>query len=206
VEKKHAEYIAKLRTADAVADYIRAVLDAGNRAGEQLQGFARERDLSVYVLNRWKAFLDGELKGHSPVYSPLVTLHAIPEADFAAKAAPAIDGLGQDAKKPVNPLVLKALIDAKPKTSKEAASAVAAVIAANPPPGTLSKEQAEVFKVWGGGGPIDIPASDFEKIVNRADRDKFRSLQKNVDAFNATSPVAPPRAMVLNDGPAFQPY
>ncbi len=37
---------------------------------------------------------------------------------------------------------------------------------------------------------------------NRKFRDGLRALQKKVDAFQATSPVAPPRAMVLNDAPA----
>ena len=36
---------------------------------------------------------------------------------------------------------------------------------------------------------------------NRKNRDELRALQKKVDAFKAASPVAPPRAMVMVDGP-----
>src|SRR5205085_10155067 len=37
---------------------------------------------------------------------------------------------------------------------------------------------------------------------NRKFRDELRGLQRRVDAFNATSPAAPPRAMVLQDLPS----
>jgi cytochrome c553 len=36
---------------------------------------------------------------------------------------------------------------------------------------------------------------------NRKNRDELKGLQKKVDAYKATSPAAPPRAMVLVDGP-----
>src|SRR5205823_5587423 len=125
-----------------------AVLDTKDKPADQLQGFARERDLNPYIFGRWKVFLAEELKGHSPVYSPLAVLHTIPEAEFAAKAPGAIDALGKDPKKPVHPLVLKALTDAKPKAFKDAAAAVAAVILAK-------KDDPELGKVWAAGGPTD---------------------------------------------------
>jgi hypothetical protein len=198
-EKQHGIAIARLRTAASVADYVRATFDTKDKPADQLQGFARDRDLSPYVLGRWKAFLAEELKGHSPVYSPLAILHAIPEADFAAKAAAAIEAFGKDAMKPVHPLVQKALTDAKPKTFKDAAAAVAAVIVAK-------KDDPEIGKVWAAGGPTDVPLADAEKIFNRADRNEITAQRKKIDEFKAKSPAAPPRAMVLNDGPAFQPY
>ena len=58
---------------------------------------------------------------------------------------------------------------------------------------------SEVFKVWGTGGPIDIPVADAERLRNRADRDALNALRRKVDEFKAYSPVAPPRAHVLND-------
>ncbi|MBY0512578.1 MAG: DUF1553 domain-containing protein, partial [Gemmataceae bacterium] len=173
--------------------YLRGALDSKDRPADQLQNFARERDLSVFVLNRWKAFLAEQVKANSPVFAPLSALHAIPEAEFPAKAAAVLDA------KPVQPLVKQALADAKPKTFKEAATAVAGVLVAK-------KDDAEVAKVWAAGGPTDIPLADFDKFQNRADREAVAAQKKKIDAFKATSPAAPPRAMVLNDGPAFQPY
>ena len=37
------------------------------------------------------------------------------------------------------------------------------------------------------------------QYLNRADRNKYSELQKKVESFQATSPLAPPRAMVVVD-------
>jgi cytochrome c553 len=201
IEKRFAVQFKKLRDPSAVTDYIRAVLDAKNLSERDLRGFVRERDLSQFVFERWRGFLASEFKAWSPVYGPLAVLHDIPAKDFETKGAEVIAALGKDAKKPVNALVLTALAEAKPKTFTAAVEAVAAVIATNPPPGTQTKEQTEVFKVWAAGGPLDIPKADIEKVFNRADRDALATLRKKIDAFKAASPAAPPRAHVLNDLP-----
>ena len=193
--KRHARYMTKLRSADGIADYIRAVLDGAG-------GFVRERDLSRYVFDRWKGFLAAEAKAGSPVFGPLQALAAIPEAEFATKAPDVIAGLGKDPQKPVNPLVAKALADAKPKALREAVDAYGRLIAAQPSVWVPTRDQAELLRVLGKDGPLDIPVSDLDKIQNRLDRDQLRAIQKKIDAFKATSPAAPPRAMVLNDTPA----
>ena len=196
VAKRHAKAVAKLRTADAVADYLRAALDDRKKAAEPLAAFLREHDLNALVFARWKVFLGDQLKEDSPVFAPLAALHAIPEADFEAKAPAAIAALGRDAKNPANPAVVKALAAAKPKTFKEAALAAATAIA----------EEPQLAPIIGAGGPTGVPVADFDKIANRADRDQLAAARKKIDGFKATNPFAPPRAMVLADGPAFAPY
>ncbi len=190
--RRHAAALKKLRDPFAVAEYLRAVLDTRGKTGEELQALVRQRDLTPLVLGRWRAFLEAEWKAKSPVYSPLLALAAIPEKDFEAKAITALDPK-------TNSLVLKALTDAKPKNLKAAVEAVANAIGATPPPGTLTKEQAELFAVWAAGGPVDIPLADADKIQNRADRDALAALRKKIDAFKVANPHAPPRAHVLKD-------
>jgi mono/diheme cytochrome c family protein len=205
VEKQEAEYAAdrerrfhtavqKLREPAAVAQYLHAALEVRGKTAEQLRGFARERDLRQLVLERWKAHLDAEVKAGSPVFGPLAKLAEIPEKDFATKAGEVIDGFGNDA----NPLVVNALKAAKPQSLKAACEAVAGVVAANlvgPP----TPEQAEAFKSLSAGGPLDIPPAEADGVFNRLDRDGLTNLRKKIDAFKAASPVAPPRAHVLND-------
>lgn len=58
-----------------------------------------------------------------------------------------------------------------------------------------------VVAVSGLAGGLGHTARDFPKLLNRADRNALTALQKKVDELKATSPVAPPRAMVLNDAP-----
>ena len=134
-----------------MADYLRAVLDAREKKEESLRGFLRDRGLNQFAFGRWRAFLGQEYKAWSPVYGPLAILAGIPEKEFAEKSVIAIGSLGKDPKRPVNPLMLKALQDARPKTFKAACEVIADVIAAPHPAGKLTKDQADVFKVLGQG-------------------------------------------------------
>lgn len=197
VEKRYRAHLKKLREPAVVAEYLRGAVESRGKEDRPLQMFARERDLIPYALTRWRDFLEKERS--SPVFAPFMILADLPEKDFARRAEEAINGLGKDSKKPVNPLIIRALREAKPKSLKDAATAVASVIAASPTAGKTDMDQAEVFRVWGAGGPLDIPVADEERLRNRADRDALNALRRKVDAFKASSPVAPPRAHVLND-------
>jgi hypothetical protein len=187
--------IAKQSTPDAIGDYIRAVLDARGKSQEQVQGFVRERDLNPLVFGRWRTYVGDQLKAGNPVFTPLVALHALPEAEFPTKAAATIDGLPKGKS---HPAVKTALAAAKPKTLREAANVVGQVIADG-------KGDVVLGAVFAAGGPLDIPPAEGEKLFNRVDRDALVAVRKKIDAFQAASPNAPPRAHVLNDGAIQEP-
>jgi hypothetical protein len=191
---RHAGALKKLREPGTVAEYLRAVLELKSQREEGLRGALRQRDLNRFAFDRWRAFLQAEWKKKSPVYSPLQALAALPEKDFESQAAGAIP-------KDANPLVAKAIRDAKPKSLKAAVEAFARAIGAEPPPGEQTKEQAELFAWRAPGGPLDIPLADAERVFNRADRDALAAARKKIDAFKASNPNAPPRAHVLHDNP-----
>ena len=193
IAKRHAATLKKLRDPFGIGEYLRVVLDLRGKPNDEINNTLRQRDLTRHVYDRWRTFLEAEWKAKSPVYAPLLVLAAIPAKDFEAKFA--------DALKDANPLVAKAVRDAKPKTLRAAVEALAEAVGANPPPGTLSKEQAALFAWRGTGGPLDIPLADFDKLQNRADRDALAAIRKKIDTFKATNPHAPPRAHVLNDNP-----
>ncbi|MBN9121325.1 MAG: PSD1 domain-containing protein [Planctomycetes bacterium] len=197
IAKRHAAHVKKLREPAAVADYLRAVLDTRGAGGEAVQGTLRQRDLTRFVYDRWRTFLEAEWKAKSPVYSPLPALAAIPEKDFEAKAPGA---LGKDA----NPIVAKAIRDAKPKTLKAALEAFAAAITAGPP-AEPTKEQSALVAWRAAGGPVDVALADAERVFNRADRDALAALRKKIEAFKVANPNAPPRAHVLAEGAPVQP-
>jgi hypothetical protein len=198
-DKRFDAHLKKLREASAVSEYLRAVLDTRGKPNEEIQNLLRQRDLTRFVYDRWRAYLEAEWKAKSVVYSPLLALAAVPEKDFEVKA---VEALPKDA----NPLVAEAIKAAKPKTLKAAVDAFAAAIAAEPPPGELSKEQRAAFAWRAAGGPVDIAVADADKVFNRADRDALAALRKKIDAFKASNPNAPPRAHVLAEGPPMQPY
>ncbi len=185
--------LAKLRTPDAVGDYLRAVFDARGKTPEQTQAFVRERDLNVAVFARWRSYLTDQLKAGNPVFTPLAVLHALPEAEFAAKAADAVGGLPK-----AHPGIKAALSAAKPKSLRDAATTIGKVI-------VEGKGDPALAAVLGKGGPLDVPPADADKLFNRVDRDAIVKLRKQIDGFQATSPNAPPRAHVLNDGNVQEP-
>ena len=196
VAKRHAAAVSKLKSADAISDYLRAVLDAKGKPADQIGAFVRERDLTGFTFNKWRTYLNEQTKTHSPIFSPLVALHVVPEAEFESKSPILIAALGKDPKKPAHPVVLKSLTDAKPKTFRGATEAVAKAIA------EARWYEPGLRAVLGAGGPVDVPLADFDKIQNRLDRDQIAAIRKKIESFKATNPAAPPRAHVLNDTPS----
>jgi hypothetical protein len=55
--------------------------------------------------------------------------------------------------------------------------------------------------VLGGLVGPGVAAADPRRVLNRADQDEIGRLQRKADALRASSPAAPPRAMVLADAP-----
>jgi mono/diheme cytochrome c family protein len=206
IEKRYRTQLKKLREPAAIADYIRGVIELRNSLERPLQRQLRERELNPLAFSRWQAFLATELKSWSPIYGPLIVLSDIPEKDFPTKAVEIIEKLNKDPKTPINPLVSKALIESKPKVFKDAASAIAAILTVKPVVGPPTDAEADLNRVWGKGGPLDIPATDAEKILDRADQVALAAMKKKIEGFKAASAVAPARAHVLNDQkPPMQP-
>lgn len=61
------------------------------------------------------------------------------------------------------------------------------------------RQLAEVLV--GPQSPTDIPRDDLRQYLSRADRNKYTELQKKIETYQVTSPLAPPRAMVVVDEP-----
>lgn len=209
-KKLLAIQIEKLRKPEIIAAYLLAVRDLQGTPNERASGYLRERDLNSTALQRWRDYLHEANKDHSPVFAPLKALQAISDSEFAKKAPDALAAIlaSKDPKKPINPLVIKAFEGTKPTAFKEVAAIYGKLIASHwlAPTDPAVFPQNEIIAVLGAGGPIDVPLADAEKIFNRDDRNKVNDLKKKVDAFKAASPAAPPRAMVLADGPGYSPY
>src|SRR4029078_9729940 len=62
-----------------------------------------------------------------------------------------------------------------------------------------ARQLAEVL--LGKDSPTDVAKDDTRQFLDRAGRNKYQELQKKVESYQVTSPLAPPRAMVVNDNP-----
>ena len=206
LKKQHEEIVPKLRTADGIRSYLAAVYEfehqgEKDRMDERRFGFAR--DLSGFVLGRWRGFLNARKEKHDPVFAPWLAYAAVPPAEFAAKAgevtARVVDAAPAD--KPIHPLVAEKFKGKPPASIGEAAQRYAELLAAHDKPEKLPDAQQEALRlvVRGDGAPTNIAVNDTDKLLKRDTRNQYRDLRKKVEAFQANNPDAPPRAMVLVD-------
>ncbi len=210
LRKRHGELTAQFR--GRAADYLLAVRDAHLLPGEDHYEALTAGDLKPPMVKRWEAFLDKAKKGHHPVFAPWLAFAALPQKEFAATAPGVVKTLAADAKKPTNALLAKAFADKTPATLRDVAQIYrdqfaevekqwqeAALRGDKALPDAAAEELRQAL--YGAAAPHQVPLAEIAPFFDRADSDQRTKLQKAVDTFKATSPAAPPRAMVLNDAP-----
>ncbi|MBI2925393.1 MAG: PSD1 domain-containing protein [Verrucomicrobia bacterium] len=84
-QKKRAELTDRLRA--RAADYLAAVLDADKLPTEEFYTIMGADDLNPVIVRQWQAHLYQARKDVHPVFALWNALAALPEKDFAAKAA-----------------------------------------------------------------------------------------------------------------------
>jgi Protein of unknown function (DUF1553)/Protein of unknown function (DUF1549)/Planctomycete cytochrome C len=196
--------LTRLRSEGQIAAYLLLVRESRGKGGDGQDRSLRMRGLNALVRDQWRHYLDENLKNHSPVFAPWQALAALADGAFSAEAAQkAVDSLAAECERKklaLNPIVLDALKKKKPASLKEAAAVYGEVLAAHG--GKMaSPAEKELADVLGSMGPLNVPLDQASKVFNTEDRNKVVEQQKKVDAFKATSPGAPARAMVLTDSP-----
>lgn len=194
IESRRQAEVRRLQAPEVVAAYLQAFFDIRNNNWDVAKTL-KERDLKSVLYMRWRNYLVEELKARPSVFAPLQALAAIADKNFPSQWETVLSSGGAA----FDPEVVKVLRDAKPRTFPDAVMALARSL------GTAAKGSS-LAKVHQPGGPTDITPEEFERIRNRADRDAITDAQTKLDKFIASSPHAPPRAMVLEDAEPFQPY
>ncbi|HEV3260230.1 MAG TPA: PSD1 and planctomycete cytochrome C domain-containing protein [Gemmataceae bacterium] len=202
---KHTELTAVFRA--RAADYLLAVGEWQHQPStENFMFVVQAMELNPRMMQRWRQFLTQRSK-HDPVFAPWFALAEVPEKEFAAKA-PALAAqwaANADPNRRINPLVARALAGKPPDSLKEIAQRYgrlfADVDAARKTASRLSPDQEQLLHVlYGPKAPPDVPLSEtYHFMLDRVSRQRFQKLLKNVEHYTGTSPVAPPRAMVLQD-------
>jgi hypothetical protein len=194
------------------ADYLLAAQDATRRTGAAAQQPLGAGELSRPMVKRWEMFLAETRKGHNPVLAPWHAFAALPQKEFAAKA-PAVAAriaANADPQRPISRPVARAFAGAPPASQRDVAARYAAVFAEveklwqkAQPAKVLPDPHDEAIRqlLYAPGGPVYVPPDATFRFLDRAARDKLTALRKRIDQFRASSPVAPPRAMVLQDLP-----
>ncbi|MES2791782.1 MAG: PSD1 and planctomycete cytochrome C domain-containing protein [Planctomycetota bacterium] len=179
-------------------------------------------DLNPKMLRRWQSYLEQGTKSHHRVLAVWNACSALPEADFAAQATALVAKFTaeQNPALTVNPLVLKALQDKPPQKLADVAAAYSellngvekewqtllqqATAAGQPAPTALPDSDKEDLRqvFHAANSPTNVPTNvigDLELLPDRASQGVFRELRKEIETFRSAGPVAPPRAMTLED-------
>ena len=210
VAEQHASLTTRAR--EQIADYFVAVVVKQEKAPAGFQpkyqyGNPRER-----LVERWKEYLDRRIGSGDTLFAPWKALAALKTEEFEAKAPEVLEAR-KTASPPSDPLVLQALIDAKPKSLVDVAAVYARLVNESREAWLkLQKENAGADKlpdasrellrqiVYGAGSPPMTPAADAQKqLFERDQRDKMTELKRKIDELVVESRGAPPRAMVMVD-------
>jgi hypothetical protein len=179
-------------------------------------------DFRPTLMLRTRRWLRQHLTSEDPVFGPWAQLMELEDEKFQENAARAT---AQNFTPPstatvpaphFNALVVSVLQQAT-LTNKTAVARVYAQLfrevyeeskkpAAGSPNGGLSNEQRELFRmIVGSDSPITFPPRDTPDFMSRPEKDRYNSLESNLDKVAANATNTPPaRAMVLADLP--EPY
>ena len=210
IEKTIQDYEVK-RTADLVkfqktqiADYLLAVRDSKNLSNTGREELVKDRQLNLHMLDRWRKFLgDTELRG-DPVFAVWHALAAIPNEQFAAKAAAVITG-----QQAANPLVGAEFHSKPPANIRDAAERYAALLLKYDTTEKLSNGSEEALRqvTHGKDAAVNVPVSEFEMIYTEGDGNNVRGFYARLRAMRALHAFGgtAPRAMAVEDEPVIHP-
>ncbi len=177
-------------------------------------------EINRFVLGRWRNYLAGTAKSFHPVLGPWHAFAAIPEAQFAEKAAELARTIAVNSAPThrANPLVARAFEGESPATLgevgdryarlfKEVEEAWQKLIAepassgAAAPTALPDPAQEEIRQVlYADGTPTAVTPRDADDAFEKPAADKLRAVRKKVHEWR-TSASAPPNAMALVDNP-----
>ncbi|MBW3599690.1 MAG: DUF1553 domain-containing protein, partial [Planctomycetes bacterium] len=217
------ELVAKTRAEAraAVSDYLaRVVSEKPESLLEKLPFISLGKDeLKPRLIAGWRQYLERRSQLNDPVFGPWKSLASLGDEDYASQAAEVVAKLSESPEgiEPgqINPHV-KAALQAEPPAAKVDLARIY---------GKLLTDALEKWKQAGGNdaaeeklepawrqladvlladdSPTTIHRDELRGYITRAERNRHRELQKQIESFQASSPNAPPRAMVLeeNDNP-----
>ena len=201
--QKSTEFLAELRSAAKVADYLMAGRFAG---GPEEQAYTAGLDVNRRLVQRWSEFLNGSRAGHDPVFAPFQAYAAIPSGEFAAKAPAVTEQLfaAPDPAKPINPLVAELFKGKAPGSMREVADRYGQLLAGHSREQAFADDAAKesLRAVLHGQSSPTAATGDMRRRFLKADaRSEYNRLRQKVEELRANDPGAPPLAMVLNDAP-----
>ncbi|MEZ6141865.1 MAG: PSD1 and planctomycete cytochrome C domain-containing protein [Zavarzinella sp.] len=191
------KYLAEWRDANNLANYLQGAYKARKLPTAAVGLIANEKKLNIRMFEAWVTFLKPRLKTEDPIFGVLAAIWSINDTEFAKEAPSAIQKVL--AGKTIHPTVRGAFENRKIATSDDVTKAYADFLT------QAFQQKAEATKAIGAilaeAGPLNLDDKTWERFVAVPERNRLREFRRKVDEWQAKSPAAPPRAMVLNDAP-----
>lgn len=168
------------------------------------------------VVQKWDSWLDKTANRHHPIASPFHWFAKLPAKDFPQQAAALVKRFNELEKSrgKINPRMRQAFEKNAPKSMADVVKTMGnvldqinqqwiAAIKANAKlklfPDAADEQLRRFMYIADSTGPYHYPHDQTTSYFTRAERDKYRKLESQVNAHRVTSPAAPPRAMVMLD-------
>ncbi|MCI0744538.1 MAG: PSD1 and planctomycete cytochrome C domain-containing protein [Verrucomicrobia subdivision 3 bacterium] len=197
------------------AEYVVAVLDVAKLPTEEFYTISGPDDLNPVIVRQWEAYIFKTQREFHPIFAPWHTYRALPERDFAARAAKVTVP-----DKGINPVVLALFATNTPGSMREVARRCGSLFAqvdkewralvkkaktnGAAVPRSLGDPNREALRqvLYGSDSPAMVPDGaivDIEWFFDEDARVELAKLQAEIDRWNLKSPGAPPHAVILTD-------
>jgi hypothetical protein len=194
--RRHAELVAEFRSADWLARYIPAADGAAKFSNTEIERLSSERDYNLFVLTRWRDYLNRLRETNDPVFAAWRAYAALDEAAFAKQVA--------GVKPTGNRLVVERFAGSPPASMKDVAERYGALLAEfdGAEPYAEGEREALRLVLRADEAPTNVKQEDFVKIRGPGgDANIIRALSQAVRNWQAECAYRglTPRAMAMQD-------
>ena len=192
--KRHGELVAEFRQASWISRYLLGAQKASSMDNAEIEALSRDSDFNLYMLRRWRNYLENAREKPEPVFAIWNLFAAIPKDQFSNQTLPA----GANAE------LRKAFETNPPQSMDDVAKTYGEVLARFDSPNVNSDPSAELLRqvLRSDGAPTNVPLEDFVKIRGAGGDDNILGgLSGAIREWEAEFSYRgiTPRAMALED-------
>jgi len=182
-----------------IADYLLAVRDSVKMRPTEVEDLIKERQLNLYLLDRWKTFLQAAGTGKENIFRLWNAAAGVTDAEFSTKWPSLV------ASQTGGNAVVLAEFKSSPANLKEVAARYASLLSRYNSPSPVSDPSQEALRlvIRGPGAPVNVPVSDFDLVMTEGGRNNTINFKNRYDTMRALYSYdgGVPRAMAVEDVP-----
>ena len=204
--KRHAELVAEFRQATWISRYLLGAQKAAKMSNSEMEALSRDSDFNLFVLRRWRDYLNRARENNDPVFAAWNAFVAMPADRWPGNIAETLQSLPAGA----NAEVKKALMANAPKSMDEVAKLYGQVLAKFDGPVVNADPAAEKLRLVlrASGAPANVPLENFIDIRGDGGDDNILlALQGDIRTWEGQFGYRgiTPRAMALGEPPKLVP-